>query len=478
MAYTQNPVISTVVKKRYDFTGSFEQRDATGNKDQKYINFVPEKTVGINKGDTQWWLKSRPGMSAVYTMPAGVLRGIYFWNAATPAHMSVIGNSIYYNGTFLSTITTTTGSVGFTEFLDSTGARKLVLVDGTDGYVFTAYNVAPTKIVDADFPTPHIPTPIFLDGYLFLAKANTQDVYNSNLDDPALWTAGDFISAEMFPDTIVGLSRNNNYIYAIGQYSTEFLYDAANATASPLARHPSALQQFGTPNINTVVATDQDVTMVAELQLGGRTVYTIDGFKETEIATPAVQLALNAEGTNISNASAFGIKLGGQKLYVLTLTNRVLCWGYDDKIWFEWNFVNTPKFATDSAVGYPYMLTTQSGTNYIVAFTPNSSLDVANVITCTIVTSKFDFDTMDRKRMDLLVLMGDSPLTTNVPISVQTSDDDYNTWSTARTLNINPIFTGLYRMGMFRRRALKFTYTQPYPLRLEGMELTINKGQT
>lgn len=31
------------------------------------------------------------------------------------------------------------------------------------------------------FPTPHVPTPVFLDGYIFLSKANTADIYNSDL---------------------------------------------------------------------------------------------------------------------------------------------------------------------------------------------------------------------------------------------------------------------------------------------------------
>jgi hypothetical protein len=218
--------------------------------------------------------------------------------------------------------------------------------------------------------------------------------------------------------------------------------------------------------------------MVAQIQEGGRTVYTIDGFKETEIATPAIQNILNLEGSNINSATAYSIKVGGQKLYVLCLTSIVLCWGYDDKLWFELNFVSTPRYAADSNNGFPYLLTSQGGSNYIAKFTPEVSDDIGNTITCTIITSKFDFGTMDRKRMDLLSLIGDSPTTGNTPITVQWSDDDYNTWSSGTILNINPIYSRLYRLGMFRRRALKLTYTSAYPLRLEGIEITINKGQT
>lgn len=476
MAFTQNPVDKTQSTKRFSFVGPMEQRSSSSSKDQRFVNWLPELTEGPAKENKQWWLRTRPGLTSVYTTTNSTPRGCYYWNSHV---MSVAGSSIYYDGTFLSTITTSTGNVGWAEFLDSTGVRKLVMLDGTKGYVFTAHNVAPTEITSGDFPTPHVPTPIFLDGYLFVAKADTQDVYNSNLNDPLLWTAGDYISAEMYPDTIQGLSRNNNYIFAVGKSSIEFLYDAANASGSPLSRHDSAVQQFGTPAVGTIVAMDKEVVMVGQINEGGRSVWALEGFKENEIATLPVRLALNAEGTNITSARAYAVKVGGQKQYVLCLTSRIFVYTFETKLWTEWGFTNTPYYACDSEIGYPY-LQVNTGSNTIIAKMDDAAVtDLGNTITCTIVTSRLDFETTDRKRMDQLVLMGDAPNGANdVPISVQWSNDDYQTWSTARTLNINPVDSDIRRLGMFRRRALKFTYTQPYALRLEGMEITINKGQT
>lgn len=479
MAYTQTPVSSTVITKRFNFTGSNEQRDGFPNKDQRYVNFVPEKTVGLAKSDSTWWLKNRPGITPIHGIPvSGELRGAFYWNTDTPAHMSVTGNSICYNGTFLSAIATSTGQVGFTEFLDSSGNRRLILLDGTNGYIFTAYNVPPILITDVNFPTPHAPTPIFLDGYLFVAKPGGQDIYNSNLDDPTTWTPGDFISAEMYPDSIVGLSRNNNYIYAIGQSSVEFFYDAANDSGSPLARHASAVQQFGTPWLGSVVATDKEVFMVAQLQAGGLTVFSIDGFKEAEIATPSIQNALNVHRQGGGTAYGNVAQLGGQKVYILTVGSRTFVWACTDKVWFEWNFVNNPVSFMDSGTGYPYVFLSSLSSNYIGQFTPVAFKDIDDVITCTLITSKFDFDTMDRKRMDSLVLIGDSPTTGNTAVSIQWSDDDYNTWSTARTLNINPTYSNIHRLGMFRRRAFKIVYSLIAPIRWEGLEITVNRGQT
>jgi len=474
MAFTNDPVSKTQITKRFNFVGNQEQRDTNPNKDQRYVNFIPEQTKGPDKQNSQWWLRTRGGLQSIFTLPLGTPRGIYYWDVPATGVISVVDNSIYSNGTFVSTIATSTGKVGFTEFLSSTGIRTLVMVDGTNGYVFTANNAAPTLITSVDFPSPHIPNPIFMDGYLFLAKAGTQDVYNSNLDDPTLWAAGEYVSSEMFPDTIQGLSRNNNYIYAIGTNSVEFLYDAANATGSPLARHDSAVQQFGTPCRDSVLATDKEVIMVGQIGLGGLSVWTIDGFKEADIGIPALRFSLSAEGTAIANAIGYGLKIAGQKLYVLCLTSRTWVYSFESKLWFEWDFINRPLFSTDSNTGYPYVLLS----GVVAKFTDESYTDLGQPIGVEIVTNKIDFDTIDRKRMDSIMLISDVPSVANQTIDVQWSDDDYQTWSTATTMILDTSRSVLYRLGIFRRRALRFTYNRPYTIRFEGMEITINKGST
>lgn len=481
MAYSKQPALQTYETKRINFISNPQQRSSSADKDFRLVNMMTE-VVSSPLGDgKKYYVKSRPGLSTSYTTASGAGRGIYYWVISGVSYaMSVVGNKVYYNGTAVPSLTLagSTGLCGFTEFVSSTGTVSLILLDGTDGYVFSNQSTY-TKITDADFPTPHIPIPIFLDAYLFVAKSGTQDIYNSNLDDPLLWTAGDFISAEMYPDKIVALSKNNNYMYAIGSNSVEYLYDAANATGSPLARHDSAVQQFGTVSASSVVQTEKEVVFIGETGNGGHTVWTIDGFKEKEIGIPSVKQALFAEGSTLSTAPAFCIRVATQKLYVICLTARTLVYSFDTQMWSEWqtgSSIFTGSKGTDGPNGSAYVLDKSNGNVYLM----NETLftDAGTAFTCSIISAKLDFDSMNRKFMNRFTLVGDVPDDTlvNSAVSVQWSDDDYKTFNTARTLTFNADLPAIFQLGSFRRRAFKISYSLPYLFRIEGVEVDINKG--
>jgi len=599
MAFNRNPQQNTYDSNRISFVGDLQQRNGVDlTKDYRLVNMMVELHDSPTQETKKAYIKSRPGMIAAYTVNVGVARGMYYWTVAGVGYaISVVAEKIYVNGVYLSSVTTTTGPVGFTEFVSSLGAVSLVLVDGTNGYIFSSPLLAPVSIAPVswtlstvytlttkvsptvstgyyytvttagtsgltepawisnrlpmtayalsdkkgptvpngfyydcttagttgaiepvwpvvlggtvtdgtvvwtciagtitdgtvvwsysmgDFPVPHLPDPIFMDGYLFLAKDGTQDIYNSNLDDPTMWTAGDFLSAEMYPDTIKALTKNNNYVYAVGSNSVEYFFDAANATGSPLQRHDAAVQQFGTVAGNTVVQTEKEVILIGATGNGGNTVWTIDGFKEKEIGTPAIKHALLAEGTNLQNATAYAIRVSGQKLYVLILTSRTLVYSFDTKLWHEWaSGVNAElpfkgQYASDGLDGSAYILDKAGTTIYKM----NASLFKDNLTTfrCEVTTSKFDVDTMNRKFISRTAIVGDIPDGggTENAFYLDWSDDDYNTWSTPRVLNYTNDFPMITQLGAFRRRAFRLRYSLPHLVRLEGLELDYNKGQ-
>lgn len=471
-----------------DFIYSSQQRSATTpTKDSRLLNMMVEVLPSHSKADTRVVIKSRAGLATGYTHAAGVARGAYYWTFNNIGYsFAVIDGSVYVNGVLRKSLTTSVGMVGFTEHVNDIGVVTLFMCDGVNGYIWTTPISGPTLITDVNFPTPHIPSPIFLDSYIFLAKTNTEDIYNSAVNDPLNWSdsggSSMYISAEIYPDNIKTLAKNNNYIYAVGSTSIEYFYDAANLTGSPLARQESAVQQFGTAAPFSVVMTEKEVILVGQTGAGGKTVWTIDGFKEHEIGTTAIRSILDLEGESLIHAIGSSVRISTQKFYILKLTNRTLVYSFDTEMWSEWasgvnnstNFIGT--FLVDGPNGAASVLTSD-GTN-MALMSEAYFTDLGTEICCQVITPKYDYNTTNRKFMPSFTLIGDVPDASDVSnsFSIEWSDNDYRTWSLPRTLTFNYDYPTIKQLGEFRRRAFRITYSSPHLVRLDGIEVDLNKG--
>ena len=133
------------------------------------------------------------------------------------------------------TMGSSTKKPGFAEW-EYGGVFYLLVFTGNQGWYITTGDVA-TQIVDADFPADHIPTPVVMDGYVFLPKRNTNDIYNSDLGSVTSWTASAFISTEIDPGAIRALAKQKQHLIAFTDFGVEFFRNAGiPAPNSPLAR--------------------------------------------------------------------------------------------------------------------------------------------------------------------------------------------------------------------------------------------------
>lgn len=469
---------TTYRTERVSLIGGPEQRTgANFNKDQRFINFFPEKLVG--PAGQHFFLNQRAGLVHNRTTVAGTARGIHYWNGST---FYVIGNTLYRDGASIQTLSTSTGKVGFHDYAGL--LKYLIVLDGTSGWIINTSFVV-SQITDPDFPTPHSVHAAYLDGYMFVAKSGTDDIYNCVLEDPTSWNAGDFITAEMYPDTIVALTRQNNYILAIGEKSVEYFYDTGVAPGTPLARNSAGLHQMGTPAADSVVQIEEQPIFVGQTETGGRTVWLFNGFDPREIASEPVRRSLDAEGTNISNAKAFAVRVQGHKFYVLNLTSVTWVYDLEMQLWHNWcDYTGASKFqcdySTDTGTGRPVMQDRSAGLNYTMTegvSTDATSSSASTNITSIVITGKLDFNTMNGKFMHRLTIIGDVPAASSATsCTLSWSDDDYQTWTTPRTIVFDDTMPTITQLGRFRRRAFKLTYSQAYPLRVEGFEVDINTG--
>jgi hypothetical protein len=342
---------------------------------------------------------------------------------------------------------------------------------GGSGAAATAYLNA--------FPSPHVPSPVFIDGYILLAK--NSDIYNCVLDTPAEWDSSNYITAEMFPDAIVALTRQNNQVVALGSNSIEFFYDAANATGSPLSRNDSSTIQMGCAAPYAVIGTEKYFSYISQSGSGGRGFWIVDGFTPKKVSDDAIERILDSD-TDLSTARGFAIRSKGHFFYVLNLknANRTLVYDTEEKLWHEWSSNNSGShtifacdYVTDNESGIPYLLHTSNGVLY--KFDPSIYQDDGVAILVDITTNKYDFDTYKRKFMHSFKVVADRYVTGN-SISFKWTDDDYQSWSNIKTITLTDDFPAFLRLGSFRRRAFNLTHSLNYPLRIESIEVEYSLG--
>ena len=492
---------------RYTFrSNQFQGRNSTTTKDQRLVNCYVETIERFNMQSAgRVAIVKRPGIDYNYAQTAGEGRGIWSYNS----HIwYVIGNTVYMDNTVKTTLTTSTGPVGNVS-CTTAGIPSLFFCDGIKGYVIDSTN-AVTAITDVDFPSPHIPSPAYIDGYVCIIRGSSADVYTSDLEAPLNWTASNFLTAELYSDNATGLARQNNQIVVFGENSTEFVYNNGEnqPTGTPLARSKGAFLQMGTHSPYSVGQNERFCIFIGSSLSGGHTVWKLDGFQPTPISTDAIDRVLNLEGTAITTATGMLIRLVGHFFYVLRLTNRTFVFDIDEEVWHEWTTTTTTSPLLTTTIGgvapvnkyeinkcvaitgsdtignfiYNYSADIGNGQVYLLGATngrigvynESSYKDGTNSITVEYTTPIIDYGTTKRKFMHQCTLVGD--LQSN-SLYLRWSDNDYQTYSNYKALSLNkrPVFT---RLGMFRRRSFDMNYSGDTPFRLEGLEIVYSEGET
>ena len=452
-------------------------RGSSGSKDAiTYNGFYDVFKDAISEKTIASFTK-RGGITANTTIfgSGGAGRGIYYWTR-TSKYYSVIANKIYSNTSDLGV--TLAGSTGKVWFEEATGTSDcLILGDGTNLYKI-ATNDAVTQITDGDLPSGPV-SPVSMNGYVFVIKNGTDEIWNSDVDDPTAWTATSFLSAEMYPDNLVSLARQANYVVAFGTYSTEFFYDNANATGSPLRRQDAVAAKVGLAAQGSVAQVDKRLIFIGQTRAGDPGVWQFDSLTPQVVSDEYIDRILAAEGSSLSSATGFITKHKGHTFYVIGLTSRTLVFDMDQKLWVgDWSIYNAGahavlpfKYATEGASNTTMLLHNTDGKMY--QLDPTTYQDTAGAILCWIVTMRIDFGGNHWKRMFRVEIVSDRQ--SSGTCTLEFSDDDYQTWSTARTLDliVRPYTKAL---GVFRRRAFRIKHTANTDFRIDALEFDYNDG--
>lgn len=363
-------------------------------------------------------------------------------------------------------------------------------------YRITKSNATLTEITDADMPiklasTDVVPGVVHLDGYIFVAANVGVDsrIYNSDLGSMTAWTSTSFISAALESDALVYIAKHRNHVVSFGTTSIEFFYDAGNPTGSPLSRRSDIYYKVGLVS-HTLAETEKNsksrvaeygdtLFFVGKPDKGAVGIFALDNFQLSRISTPAIDYVLQLEGDTVIR----GIVIFNNKAFLVLQADwedtSSLVYDISEKVWYVWSVVYTRGVVSGRLAGG----TSSRGVidaNPIV-YTVTGVQDAGTNPAFTIITPKVDNIDPNKNTSHLrkfnskLSIGSDNPGSATL-ISVSYADDDYQTYSTARTLDINNYAASLSGLGSFFERAYKLSYTGSNNLKLYTLNLDLDLG--
>ncbi len=488
MAYSKTPTGDTYSQEDINISREVtsRQNDPLGLKDEIFINSFVEVIKDKRIGDQRIFAYKRAGSGTYITPPiSGTIRGSYYWKDAGFFVYAIDTNVYLYNISSGVTITcaavfaTGTSSVGFTTFLYDSAAVVLIATNGTTLVKIDTVGTV-TACTDPDLPSPHIPKPLFIDGYLILVKTSSASIYNSDLNDPMLWTAGNVLDAEMEGDLILDIEKLNNYLVVFGSSTIEYFWDAGIATGSPFKRNDTPVKINGF--IGGLAKAGNAIYYIGYNVNNAVDVFKLQDFTIEAVGSDTVRRYVASLASTDYPITGYVVANLGHTFYLVTGGARTFVYDINEKFWSKWAYQQNDSFPLSTAstiIASSGNITVFSipGSNVLYKFDNSLYQDSGVSFTVTIMSEASDFGTMNRKTMGRLSIVGDRPSAdSNVTISI--SDDDFQSFYGNYSINMNQDIPSYWRLGSFRQRIIKLTYTDNYPMRIQKFQVTINKGRT
>lgn len=222
--------------------------------------------------------------------------------------------------TNLGTLATSAGRVDITD-----NGTQIIVVDGTNGYIYNTSTLAFAQITDPDWPGADTVT--FLNGYFIVTKPNTGQFYISGLYDGLSWAALDFATAESNPDNLVRVLADNGQIVLFGPETTEFWSDSG-ALDFPFARVGAAAIEWGLAARWSLCKFMDSLIFLRKNRLGAVQVCVLSGYNAQPVSNPEVDYALS-QYSSVSNATGFAYMVSGHPFYQISFPTPNETWVYD-----------------------------------------------------------------------------------------------------------------------------------------------------
>lgn len=470
--------------------------------------------------DGRFYATQRPSINifedASVTVADEKGRGIYYWDAVG-ARYFINDDTVYkgdYNGDLAQLMSSGSDKCYISEIGD-----YLLIIDPENNEGWTISSAASTtlvKITSANFPPNQAPAltlakgMVVLNGAAYVSATNAEQ-FNCSTEDPTTWGAVDFISAELKPDNSVFIQEHLNHIANFGTRTIEFFYDNANPTASPLNVRTDIAHNVGAVNFDTVWANGDDIFFVNLNPAGDFNVHILSNFQLNKISTSDIDTFITSSViTDGLELMAHGFSAAGRNFYVLTTYYKdgsgviqplsSLVYDTSTGVWGFWELMHTgiedfpitgwtrstatragdgilangdivtvadDKNPQDSTEAQVYVLA-----DYVEAGYISDTASEGENIEMILITGSADFGTREYKYADNLKIVA-IPETSAQSVTVQWSDESNDNYNTGRTLDLSNHNNKLTRLGRFRQRNHKLTFSGDQQIEIESIELGI-----
>lgn len=320
-------------------TGPTYQHSSQDVNYQKCINLFLSDAGPLGRGETGV-LVHTPGLKSIGSV-SGKSEVRALFNHNNEKLYCVMDNTVYLITFNEDALTATFGSIG--TIATSTGAigwainpTQIMLVDGSSsGYIITVATDTLALITDVDFTGGT--TVCFIDSYFVYNTPGAATMFATKLNDGTDINALDVATAEGRPDDLVAVLTDKREVWAFGTLSTEFWYNAANASGFPLSRRDGAFMDIGCGAAFSAIQINNGVCW---LDNRGFIVFA-SGYAPQVISSPAMAREMNSY-TTLSDATAFSHMDRGHLFYVISFPTENKTWAFDfvTEQWHERAYFN------------------------------------------------------------------------------------------------------------------------------------------
>jgi len=434
-------------------------RDQSILKDSRLYNGFAEKGQGESKEEV--WVYKRPGLKYSSTVAAGTGLGVFNWKGDI---YSVFNGHLYKNGVDKGAVDTTS-SYTFTSCLGAT--PKLFLKNKAKAYNYDD-GAGLVQVTDVNYPATTVRGCAYLDGTTYIFTP-TSSINGDDFNDPTTWDPLNTLLVQIEPDAPQCLAKQLVYIIAIKSTETEVFYDAGNGTGSPLGAVQGSKLGVGARSAESVVRCGDDLAWVGTTTEGDIQVMFMSKVHGESISTPPVERLLAP--LDFSVVYAWSAKVAGHRYYVVTIKNSNLTLAFDltSGLWYIWTDPNGNYIpivsATYNSSAQPVLQHESNGKLYTLD--AQTFQDDGVNFTFSLFTPNFDGGMRTTKTTGTIDVVADE-INTNVNISW--SDDDYQTFTTPKTVNLNQGRVTIQDGSSYRKRAYNITNTDNTFLRIKALQ--------